>query len=62
MSDETKPSVDCEIDQRNKKHSLYVDDFENIKMWQRVCGMFDVPTDADQIYFNARDITYGGHE
>jgi len=54
-----KISVDCKVDQQNKKHALYIDDFENIKMWRQVCEMFDVPTDADQIYFNAKDITYG---
>ena len=58
------PSKDCEIDQREKQHALYVDDFGDIKMWKQVCEMFGVPTDEeilpDQIYFNAKDITYGG--
>lgn len=55
-----KPSKDCEIDQREKQHALYRDDFESKGAWRDVCNMLDVPTDADQIYFNATDITYGG--
>jgi|TARA_Y100001951_G_C11243655_1_gene242061 hypothetical protein len=56
----SKLSKNCEVDQQEKQHALYLDDFGDIKMWQQICEMFDVPTDADQIYFNADDITYGG--
>ncbi len=55
----SKASVNCEIDSKNKKFSLYRDDFENQDSWESICNMFDVPKWADQIYFNAEDITYG---
>lgn len=55
----SKLSKNCEVDQQEKQHALYLDDFGDIKMWQQICEMFDVPTDADQIYFNTDDITYG---
>tara|TARA_R100001594_G_scaffold134364_1_gene175491 strand:- start:41 stop:232 length:192 start_codon:yes stop_codon:yes gene_type:complete len=54
-----KLSEDCERDARELSHALYVDDFESIDTWLAVCNMLNVPTDADQIYFNATNITYG---
>jgi len=54
-----KPSRDCEIDHRDKQHALYVDDFESVAVWKDVCNMLGVPTNADQIYFNATDVAYG---
>jgi hypothetical protein len=47
------------VDAREKQYALYLDDFADIKTWKRICEMFDVPTDSDQIYFNTDDITYG---
>ena len=55
----SKASVNCEIDSKNKKFSLYRDDFENKDSWETICNMFDVPKWADQIYFNAENITFG---
>ena len=55
----SKPSKDCEIDHRDKQHALYRDDFESKNGWIDVCNMLGIPTDADQIYFNATDLTYG---
>ena len=55
----SKASVDCEIDSKNKEFCLYRDDFENQDSWDCICNMFDVPKWADQIYFNAEDITFG---
>ena len=48
----------AELDAKNKKHSLYLDDFDNIKVWKQICEMFDVPPDTDQIYFDAENISY----
>jgi len=55
-----KQSENCEVDAREMQHALYVDDFGDIEMWKQICVMLGVPIDADQIYFNATDITYGG--
>ena len=52
-------SKDCEKDCRKLQHALYRDDFESKNSWKDICNMLGVPTNADQIYFNAKDITYG---
>ncbi len=55
-----KASVDCEKDCRELRHALYRDDVRDSDAWRDICNMLGVPTNADQIYFNAEDITYGG--
>ena len=47
----------AELDAKNKT-ALYLDDFDSLKAWQNICKSFNVPTNADQIYFNAENITY----
>ena len=47
----------AELDAKNKT-ALYLDDFDNIEAWQSICKSFNVPTNADQIYFDAENITY----
>ena len=54
-----KPSKDCEKDCRELQHALYRDDVADKNAWKDICNMLGVPTNADQIYFNAEDITYG---
>ena len=54
-----KPSKDCEKDCRELQHALYRDDVADKNAWKDICNMLGVPTNADQIYFNAKDITYG---
>ena len=55
-----KESKNCELDQKQKPHALYRDDFDSGSLgWIDVWNMLGVPTNADQIYFNAKDITYG---
>ena len=54
-----KPSKDCEKDCRELQHALYKDDVADKNAWKDICNMLGVPTNADQIYFNAKDITYG---
>ena len=57
----SKESKNCELDKKQKQHALYRDDFDSGSLgWIDVCNMLGVPTNADQIYFNAKDITYGG--
>ena len=56
----SKESKNCELDQKQKQHALYRDDVADINAWVSICNMLGVPTNADQIYFNAKDITYGG--
>ena len=51
------PSKNAEIDAKNKT-ALYLDDFDSLKAWQNICKRFAVPTNADQIYFDAENITY----
>ena len=53
-------SKDCEKDSRELQHALYRDDVADINAWISICDMLGVPTNADQIYFNATNITYGG--
>ena len=53
-------SRDCEKDHKELQYALYRDDFESVDSWRDICNMLGVPTNADQIYFNAKDITYGG--
>jgi len=52
-------SKDCELDAKTKK-ALYRDDFESLDAWKNVCDMLGVPTSADQIYFNVKEVSYGG--
>ena len=59
MSDKPIESKDCELDAKTKK-ALYRDDFDSKDGWQNVCNMLNVPTSADQIYFNVKEVTYGG--
>ena len=47
----------AELDAKNKT-ALYLDDFESLETWQCVCESLNVPTDADQIYFDVENITY----
>jgi hypothetical protein len=47
----------AELDAKNKT-ALYLDDFNNIETWQGICKRFNIPTNADQIYFDAENITY----
>tara|TARA_Y100000592_G_scaffold6065_1_gene8802 strand:- start:238 stop:414 length:177 start_codon:yes stop_codon:yes gene_type:complete len=54
-----KPSKDCEKDYKELQHALYRDDVADKNTWKDICNMLGVPTNADQIYFNAKDITYG---
>ena len=53
-------SKDCEKDSKELQHALYIDDFKDKNAWKDICNMLGVPTNADQIYFNATNITYGG--
>ena len=53
-------SKDCEKDTRELQHALYRDDVADKSAWKDICNMLGVPTNADQIYFNATNITYGG--
>ena len=53
-------SKNCKVDKETKKQALYLDDFADIETWELICKMFKIPTDSDQIYFNANNITYGG--
>ena len=55
-----KLSEDCEKDCREKRHALYRDDVADSDAWRDICNMLGVPKWADQIYFNAEDITFGG--
>lgn len=59
MSDKPIESKDCELDAKTKK-ALYRDDFDSKNGWKNVCNMLNVPTSADQIYFNVKEVTYGG--
>ena len=52
-------SKDCEKDSKELQHALYRDDVADKNAWKDICNMLGVPTNADQIYFNAKDITYG---
>tara|TARA_R100001591_G_scaffold53741_1_gene63765 strand:- start:88 stop:264 length:177 start_codon:yes stop_codon:yes gene_type:complete len=54
-------SKDCEKDCRELQHALYRDDVADKNTWRDICNMLGVPTNADQIYFNATNITYGGN-
>ena len=56
-----RASKDCEKDSKELQHALYIDDFKDINAWISICNMLGVPTNADQIYFNATNITYGGN-
>ena len=47
----------AELDANNKT-ALYLDDFDSLETWQSICKSFNVPIDADQIYFDAENITY----
>ena len=47
----------AELDAKNKT-ALYPDDFESLETWQCICKSLNVPIDADQIYFDAENITY----
>jgi hypothetical protein len=53
-----KQKWDCEIEAQNKT-ALYVDDFKELEVWEIICKKFNVPKNADQIYFNPKDVTYG---
>jgi len=55
----SRESKNCELDQKQKQHALYRDDVADINAWKDICNMLGVPTNADQIYFKAKDITYG---
>ena len=46
-----------DLDEKNKT-ALYLDDFDSLETWQGICKSFNVPIDADQIYFDAENITY----
>jgi len=52
-----KECKNAELDAKNKT-SLYLDDFDSLEVWQSVCKSLNVPTNADQIYFDAENITY----
>jgi len=47
----------AELDAKNKT-ALYLDDFDSLETWQGICKKFNIPTNADQIYFDAENITY----
>ena len=47
----------AELDAKNKT-ALYLDDFDSLETWQSICKSFNVPIDADQIYFDPENITY----
>ena len=47
----------AELDAKNKT-ALYPDDFESLETWQCICKNLNVPINADQIYFDAENITY----
>jgi len=52
-----KECKNAELDAKNKT-SLYLDDFDSLEVWQSVCKSLNVPINADQIYFDAENITY----
>jgi len=52
-----KQCKNAELDAKNKT-ALYSDDFDSLETWQSICKSFNVPTNSDQIYFDAKNITY----
>tara|TARA_R110002074_G_scaffold139458_2_gene285242 strand:- start:21 stop:200 length:180 start_codon:yes stop_codon:yes gene_type:complete len=52
-----KECKNAELDAKNKT-ALYLDDFDSFETWQGICKRFNIPTNADQIYFDAENITY----
>ena len=52
-----KECKNAELDAKNKT-ALYLDDFNSLETWQGICKRFKIPTNADQIYFDAENITY----
>jgi len=47
----------AELDAKNKT-ALYLEDFDNLEVWQSVCKSLNVPINAEQSYLDAENITY----